>query len=245
MRQRQETRDGSILSRCLLTGLWIVGAVTCGTLANAEGPRKREEGVIALLLLPLGIVITATLQIAAMALFPRFARRCHSAIRHYRWQTPLLGFAGLLGVMMLAVIANQLAGGNELAGLLVLLSATVMAGVGGVGVSLQAGKWALNRINAAHQDHPVIAILVGASVLGWFMVVVPCLGQLLYLLVASAALGAFLFSLIAGRRLDEAPTDGFPPSEPTPSSAGTFEPPESARCDGTAPAQTSDDYQMF
>lgn len=232
---RWQFKCTALLVLVMLAVLWAVPA-------SAQGAKKREEGAIALLLLPLGIVTAATLQIAFMSVFPSFARRCHSAVKRYCWQTLLVGLAGTLALALSAALANQLASGKELVPLIILAAAGLIAGIGGTGVSLEAGEWALERMRAQEAGHPFVAIMAGSSVLGWPMILVPCLGQLLWLIVWCTALGAFIFAVLLGSRLDEAPSSESAPPPPRPAKPATPEPP---MLDVEGSEQPTDDHQMF
>jgi len=203
-----------------LSGTLVALAWTASAVAQGPAAKKKDEGAwAAFLLMPVAILVCATLQMAVMAAFPRFARRCAAAVSRYRWQTPLAGLAALLATALLAALANQAAGGNQQAGFVVLAPSVLVSTIGGVGVALIAGRWALARIQADAPAHPLLAVLAGASLLGWTMILVPCVGQVLWLLVACASMGAFVLAVLLGRRLDEARSWSDAPSpQPSPPS---------------------------
>jgi hypothetical protein len=194
----------------------------------APGKKQDQEAWLALLLPPLVAIVAGGLQIAVMAAFPRFARRCAAAVSRYRWQTPLAGLAGFMGTILLASVANAVAGGNQKAGVPVIVAAVLIAAVGGVGVSLVAGRWAAKRIDPDRAAHPLLEIVAGSALLGWAGLLVPCAGQLLVALASWASLGAFILAVLLGRRLDEArswsdavpaasqPVPAAPPEPPAP-----------------------------
>jgi hypothetical protein len=215
-------------------------AFVCAASAAAQGAgKKKDQGAFVLLLLPLLVPIVASLQMAVMGVFPAFARRCAAAVTRYRWQTPLIGLVALLAFGLLAAMANALAGGNQRAGLPVVFAAILVATVGGVGLSLPAGRWALKRIGSDAASHPIVEILAGSSVLGWGMFLVPCVGQLAGIAASLASMGAFFFALVGGRGLDEASarTRAAPavPSPPAPEAATTVQ----------AETEAPGDSQMF
>jgi hypothetical protein len=145
-------------------------------------------------------------------------------------------------VGLLAALANAAAGGNQQAGFLFVLLGSLVATMGGVGVSLLAGKWALKRIGSEGAAHPIVEVLAGSSLLGWAALLVPCAGQVLWIVASWAAMGAFFFALLGGRRLDEAPLrravpPAAAPPSPTPAIPTTPEPKPEPK--GT------DDSQMF
>ncbi|MBM3473511.1 MAG: hypothetical protein FJX75_09600 [Armatimonadetes bacterium] len=228
-------RWAMVLAAILLAVTWCAVA-----LAQGPGPKKKEEGAVLLLLLPLAIFVCASLQMAVMGVFPRFARRCATAVDRYRWQTPLVGLAAFLAVALLAAMANAAAGGNQQAGFPFVMLGTLVATMGGVGVSLLAGRWALKRIGSEAPAHPIVEVLAGSSLLGWVMILVPCAGQVLWVVASWAAMGAFFFALLGGRRLDEAPLRRavVPPAAPPSPAVPTPPEPEPE-------PESTDDSQMF
>jgi hypothetical protein len=227
--------------RAPLLALYASAALfACAVSAAAQDAgKKKGEGAVALLLLPLAIPIVASLQMAVMGVFPTFTRRCAAAVTRYRWQTPLIGLVALLAFGLLAALANAAARGNERAGLPVVFTAILVAAIGGIGVSLPTGRWALQRIGSGAPSHPIVEILAGSSVVGWGVSVLPCVGQLAGIVLSLASMGAFFFALIGGRRLDEAPartrTPPAPPSPPTPEPAAAAD----------ARTQAREDSQLF
>jgi len=224
----------------------IAVAVTWAAVAVAQdaGPKKKDEGAVVLLLLPLAIFFTASLQIALLGVFPRFARRCATAVNRYRWQTPLAGLAAFLGVAVLAALANAASGGNERAGIPFVMLGTLVAMLGGVGVSSLAGRWALERMSPGTAAHPILEVLAGSSLIGWAALLVPCAGQVLWVLASCAAMGAFFIALFGGRRLDEAPAKRAVPT-PAASTAPPSAPAAPAPPVGKPEPRGTDDSQMF
>jgi hypothetical protein len=93
--------------------------------------------------------------------------------------------------------------------------------VGGAGVALEVGKWAIARIDAERTPHPVVQLLVGGSLLGWGILLVPVAGQLAGLAAFFMAIGGVAYALFCGKALDEAPprkpvgaVPGPPPATP-------------------------------
>jgi len=196
----------------LLLALLLAFAIAAGALAQGPGGKKKDGGAaVALLVAPLLVLVSATLQVAVMGVFPRFGRRCAAAVRRYRWQTPLAGLAGFLGTLLLAAVANWAAGGNQQAGIPVVSLASLIATIGGVGPALVAGRWAAQRAQPDQTAHPLLEVLAGTSALGWGMILVPCVGQLLWLVTACASLGAFILAVLLGHRLDEVRAKPAPP----------------------------------
>ena len=203
-----------VCAAILLAVTWSVMAV-----AQGAGPKKKDEGAAVLLLLPLAIFFIASLQIALLGVLPHFARRCAAAVNRYRWQTPLAGLAAFLAVGVLAALANAASGGNERAGIPFVLLGSLVAMMGGVGVSLLAGRWALERMASGTAAHPILEVLAGSSLIGWAALLVPCAGQVLWVVASCAAMGAFFVALFGGRRLDEAPARRAVPAPVAPAPA--------------------------
>lgn len=198
-------------------------------------PDKGGQGgaaqALILLLVPLGTLISGTLQVAVLAAFPRFARRCEAAVQRYKWQTPLVGMAGGLAVFLVAALASAV--NEQLAGF-PIAGGWLLGMVGGVGVSLVAGKWAVERIGGKAPAHPVVQVLAGSFLLGWAMVLLPCVGQILFLVVSWASMGALLMALVMGRKLDvvkRAAISPPPPVSPDPAVPTTVAPPLSVEAE--------------
>jgi hypothetical protein len=211
--------------------------------ALAQGAdKKNEQGAFLMLLVPLGIFTAASFQIATLAVAPRFARRCAAAVRRYTWRAGLLGLAGLLAVFALAAVLGSVGAGGT-GGLLFAVVGGLAGTAGGVGVSLQAGEWALRRIGG--DAHPLLVLLAGSCVLGWAVVLLPVVGQLLWIVVACLAMGAFWLALILGRSLDEAPARPTPaPTTVSPEALPVAGPPAAAASPAPA-APPADDSQVF
>jgi len=229
-RARHEETSRGVPERAIVVLAWGLSALAWTVSATAQAPPgKKDEGAwVALLLLPVMVLVSATLQMAVMSAFPRFARRCATAVARYRWQTPLAGLAALLAVALLAAVTKQLAGGSDQAGLPVVGIGALVGTMGGVGVSLVAGRWAVRRVRPDAVAHPLLEILAGVSLLGWAMILLPCVGQVLWLLAACASQGAFWMALLLRHRLDETPRAGGAPApkppEPAPVSPTDAEP---------------------
>jgi len=194
-------------------------------------------------LLPLTLVVATGLQVALMGFFPRFSRRCAAAVRMYRWQAPLVGFVGWLLTAAAAGAANKAAGGSEQAGIPVVSVAMLAASLGGVGLSLLAGRWAMKRVASDVPAHPIVEVFAGGQLLGWGMVVVPIVGQLAWVLLTWISLGAFVLAVVMGRRLDEARTWRDAPLAAPPAAAPSPEPPAAPPVQVTP--ERSDDSQVF
>ena len=166
-----------------------------------EGKKKEEAGFV-VLLLPLGVLVLMSLQVATMAAFPRFAQRCGAAVRRYRWQTGVSGLAAFLGVFLLAAVVGSAAEGA--AGIPLGLG-LLCAAIGGVGVTLEAGRWATARMGDREPPHPLVQVIAGSSLIGWAALLVPCAGQVAWLIASCMAMGGFIYALVRGNALDEAP----------------------------------------
>jgi hypothetical protein len=202
------------LTRHLRTMAGAAALVLAAAPARAEAG-KQEQGAFVLLLAPLGLVAIASLQAAALLVFPRFSRRCAVAVRRYRRQTILAGFTSFLAVFLLCMAVGGVTKNKQLGGLPLLIG-SFLAALGGTGVSLQVGKWGLARLGSAIPAHPVVEVLSGVCLVGWGLVV-PVVGLVLGLGAACAALGAFVVTAIRGGNLDESlMADAMPPAVPPP-----------------------------
>ncbi len=187
---------------------WIVGhVVIMGLLllagpAWAQGAKKNEQAAFLLALVPFGFLALLSLQVAIIAAFPRFTRRCGAAVRRYRWQTGLSGLAASLGIFLLAAVVGSAAEG---AAAIPLALGLLAAAAGSVGLSLEVGRWAVARIGSEVPLHPTAQLLIGSSVLGWGGLLVPCLGQLAWIVAFCMAVGGSIYALARGNALDEAP----------------------------------------
>lgn len=168
----------------------------------AQGGKKGEGAWLGLLLAPVALVAIASLQVAALMVFPAFSRRCGTAVRRYWWQTTLVGLAGFLVVLLLCAIVGAVTKSQQLGGIPFVL-ACFLAMLGGVGVSLEAGRWGLKRLDAGGEAHPVVEVLAGASLVWWASVIVPVVGWVFWAGASCAALGALIAALVRGKGLDE------------------------------------------
>jgi hypothetical protein len=215
--------------------LWLLASFTAlvaTTPVWAQRGDKNENGAVALLLLPLVVVAVTSLHVALMTGFPRLSARCGIAVRRYRWQTALTGLGALLVLLIVAGLVSGIA--QPLSGI-PLTVGLVAALLGSTGVSLEAGKWAVARIDANNTPHPVVQIITGSSLLGWSALLVPVAGQVALLVAFFMSIGGFAYALFFGQRLDEAPARQAvipetgatvatpvpaPPPSPTPSPGG-------------------------
>jgi len=168
----------------------------------AQEGKKGEGAWLVVLLAPVGLAALASLQVAALLVFPGFSRRCATAVRRYRWQTTLVGLAGFLVVLLLCAVVAAVTKRQQLAGIPFVL-ACFLAMLGGVGVSLEAGRWGLKRLDASTEAHPVVEVLAGACLVWWASVIVPVVGWVFWAGASCAALGALIVALVRGKDLDE------------------------------------------
>ncbi|MGQ9731363.1 MAG: hypothetical protein ACUVX8_08815 [Candidatus Zipacnadales bacterium] len=181
------------------------------TIANQQAGGPNKTGALVLLLLPVTTLLATSLHITVLALFPRFGRRCATAVGRYGWQTILIGLASALGAALVAALLNAVVH-NPQVGAIPLGLVGLLGAVGGSGVSMQVGRWVLKRLEEEAPTHPVLEVLVGGCVLGWTLILIPCVGQVAWLGVGGASLGAFVLAVVAGRRLDEVPLPKRPAS---------------------------------
>lgn len=193
--------------------LGVLAAAMASVPVWAEGGGKKgEEGAaVALLLLPLGLIVLTSLQVALLAAIPRFCARCGTAVRRYRWQTGLIGLGVGLGLLVLAALMAQIA--QPLAAVPLVFGGLVGA-LGGAGVALEVGKWATARIDADSTPHPVVQLLVGGSLFGWGALLVPVAGPIAAIAAFFMAIGGVVYAVFRREALDEAPARKPLPTEP-------------------------------
>jgi hypothetical protein len=176
-------------------------ALVCAS-AQAQGAKKDEQAGLALLILPLWLVVVASLQTAALLVVPRFSRRCATAVRRYRWQTGLAGLATFLGVLLVCALLSA-ATKNQQVGGVPFVIASLLATIGGVGVSTEVGRWALRRLQTNVEAHPVTEVLSGACLVFWGCLIVPIIGWAAWIVASWLSMGAFVMALVRGAGLDE------------------------------------------
>ena len=227
-----------------LVGSLLFVACTAVAIAQRGGGEKDDgAGLVVMWLLPATLILATGLQVALMGVFPRFSRRCAAAVRMYRWQAPLLGGVGWILAAAVAGVATKAAGGDQRAGIPVVCGAFVVASLGGVGISLLAGRWALKRVTSDVPAHPIVEVFAGGNLLGWGMLLVPFAGQLAWVLVTWMSLGAFVLAIVRGRSLDEARSwrDATPTAQPVAAPPPEPSPPPPVQ----VTAERSDDSQVF
>lgn len=245
-------RRGANLGR-IVGHILLLAALALASPAWSQDGKKKEEAGFLVVLLPLGLLALMSLQVATIAAFPRFSRRCAAAVRRYRWQTGLIGLVAFLAVILLSAIVGSAA--NAAAGIPLGLGA-LCAAIGGVGVSLEVGRWAMTRTGQGEAPHPIIQIIAGSSLVGWGALLIPCAGQIGWLIVSCMAMGGFVYALVRGETLDEAPPrrpDTAAPSTRPPATVAHVEPaseaaaPTPERPGAQAGTEEGDDYgdQVF
>lgn len=135
------------------------------------------------------ILVLAALRMLTVIAWPDFTRRCARIFSGHRAYTALWGLAVAALVMILAIVLGSAGGaGTNLAALL-LLALVVVASVGATGVTLPYGERLLERDGLDRPPRPLLSIMAG-NVVSSFLFLIPCLGQVLLLLVLIVGLGA-------------------------------------------------------
>lgn len=151
-------------------------------------PEQQQNGQWLAVIL---IVICAAfaLRLLTVTVWPDFARRCAAAYGSHRGYALLWGTASAGLVVIIALLLGSVGGGGEALAALLLIALVVMACVGATGVTLPYGeRWVL-RDGIERQPRPLLSVLAG-SVVTSFLFLIPCVGQVLLLLMLVAGLGA-------------------------------------------------------
>jgi len=243
-----------VFATAACAGLWAQGddegngkGKVAGARTQDKAKKKADGGPWALLILAFTWPAGQLLQLLAAWVCPRFSRRCGNAAGRHWCLSPTVGFFGLLAMLVVSGLIAQV-GGPAAAVPLVITWILVM--IGGVGVSLVTGRWAMARIGSEAEAHPVIEVACGSSAISWATILIPCVGQVLWLYVISASFGAFILAVVRGKNLDEVRRRTALAPEPTPVAPPTLEPPAPSQPQQTAQHDrptADDDYsgQVF
>ncbi len=243
-----------VFATAVCAGLWAQGddegngkGKVAGARVQGEGKKKDDGGAWAVFVLALVWPAGQLLQLLAVGACPRFSRRCANAADRHWCLTPIVGFFGLLAVFIIGALVGQV-GGTAAAVPLVITWILVM--IGAAGVSRLAGRWAMDRIGSVTEAHPAVEVVFGSTAICWGTILIPCVGQMLWLYVIFASFGAFIMAVIRGKHLDEVRRRPAATPEPTPVAPPTLEPPAPSQPQQTTqhePPPADDDYsgQVF
>jgi len=190
-------------------------AVSAPQMPPAEAAKKGDgKGVVIVLLLMLFMIwLLFVVRLLTVIVSPDFTRRC-ARIFSTHWGYALLwglAAAGLVFLVALVLGSTGQAGAN-VAGLL-LLAVVVMGCVGAAGVTLPYGERLLKRDGIESPSRPLLSMIAG-NVVSSFLFAIPCVGQILLLLMLVVGLGAAIQAWCGRGKAEQPEREPTRPAEP-------------------------------